>query len=248
MNNTFLNKNELNSINTAYEAEYSHIFEHINPVLNAERFTEENQTINFFNALKKIYGEENIYAWFEYPWKIDGVTFGNNKKSSYRFDAVIFVKNKNNDKGNLLIVEAKCLRGDTKYTAINSDFCRILGCNSKLERHTNNTNKKLIKLHISKDKIENIYTVILADYWKKRSAKFYKNINERWMQINDNKQNDLFDKFQNTVQNAYKKNYTDTPLWNEPIHVKDIKDTNNKYYLLTLFSKINNYTEIFDFM
>ena len=72
-----------------YRDEYERIFKMIYPENHAERFTEENQTLNFYNAIRRVY--KDTVSWFEYPWRIDGVTFAEKKSSSKRFDGVIYV-------------------------------------------------------------------------------------------------------------------------------------------------------------
>lgn len=233
---------KLDKIYEQYEKEYENIFKYISPAKIAERFTEENQTLNFYNAVRSIYPE--TVAWFEYPWKVKGVTSGDVKSSSKRFDAVIYVKEINA----MLIVESKCLRYDSKYKAINKDFCRILGCN-----YTDNNN---IQSFTTSDKIiirtnqitpTNVYSVILADYWNKPSAKSYKNIQNFWTKEIDNKSGyELFDKFKENIEKAKINRYIDAPDWK--VIPKGNETFPNKYYLLTLIAKINNPDTIYDFI
>lgn len=251
-----MEKSILNDIYENYKNEYNHIFEYINPIYHAERFTEENQTVNFCNALKEVFGKENIYTWFEYPWKIHGVTFGSEKNSSCRFDAVVFIKNQDNDKGNLLIIESKCLRSDSKYIAIRNDFCRILGCkinndnNCDLEQFTDNKteNKKLIDIHILEDKIDNVYAVILADYWYKPRAQKYRDIQKRWNKNFCGEKKDLFDDFKDTITIAINSNLiNELDCKPHKISIQN-NQTKKEYFLLTLIARINNPKTIYHFI
>ena len=112
---------KLDKIYEQYEKEYTNIFTHISPVENAERFTEENQTLNFYNAVRSTY--PNTVAWFEYPWKLNKTT------PPKRFDAIILSKDEETSKTILFIVEAKCLRSNKKHQAMRKDFLRTIGKN-----------------------------------------------------------------------------------------------------------------------
>ena len=236
-----MEKLKLDKIYEKYEAEYKNVFRYISPIENAERFTEENQTLNFYNAVRAVYPE--TVAWFEYPWKVDGVTFGKEKNSSNRFDAVIYIE----DINTLLIVEAKCLRYDSKYEAINNDFCRILGYHDK---HNNGmqrfTTKEKIKIHTKEFIPTKVYAVILADYWYKPKATKYVGIQNFWNDDYKSKSNyQLFDYFKNNVYKAYNNGYIENPDWE--VLPKDKNNFPDKYYLLTMIGEIKDSEEIYTF-
>ena len=148
-----MENNKLKKIYEKCEQEYTNIFRYISPIENAERFTEENQTLNFYNAVRSIY--PNTVAWFEYPWK------PNKTSPPKRFDAIILSKDEKTSKTILFIVEAKCLRSNKKHQAIKKDFLRTIG-----KDENGNTFTDSIRIHTSCP--TEVYTVILADYWNKK--------------------------------------------------------------------------------
>ena len=237
---------DLVNIYNYYTKEYEKIFNHILPINHAERFTEENQTLNFFNAVRKVHA--SAVAWFEYPWNVKGVTFGKEKSSSKRFDAIIYIEKLNV----LLIVESKCLRNQNKYKAITNDFCRTLGrygyrddeeiCDFK---PFVGTDKKL-NIHLNGNKPAKVYSVILADYWHKPKATTYKNIHTHWKIDTDNNYQgtDYYSKFLGIINEASETGIISTP---ETQVLQISNSLLDKYHLLTMIAEIKKPNTIYDF-
>ena len=78
-------KAEIKKILDVYYKEYKNIFNVFG--FSSDRFTEENQTVNFCRAVQKIC--EDALVWYEYPWVNDVVK--NERKSNSRFDEVIYL-------------------------------------------------------------------------------------------------------------------------------------------------------------
>lgn len=235
---------KLKEIYEAYILEYEKIFKYISPANHAERFTEENQTLNFFNAVRKVH--ESAVAWFEYPWKVKGITFGKKKNSSKRFDAIIYIEKLNV----LLIVESKCLRNQNKYKAMTNDFCRTLGrfgyiegendCDfsSFVEKH------EKIKIHLNGKNPAKVYTVILADYWHRPGATTYKEIHNYWNNKNNYKGTNYYSKFLGILKEATKTGIITVP----EMQVSQLKNSlSDKYHLLTMIAEIKEPNTIYDF-
>ncbi len=152
---------EWGKIHEHYYKAYDRIFECLDFSKKPDRFTEENQVVNFCEAVKSVYLKDAI-CWYEYPWS-PSKSAHKKKNSGNRFDAVVYIPSIKA----LLIVEAKCLRKTTKYESITNDLMRV--CEQKNEQIT-----------LVQDKcIENIYVVILADYWKKTKGP-QKDILDQW--------------------------------------------------------------------
>lgn len=235
---------KLKEIYEAYKLEYEEIFKYISPANHAERFTEENQTLNFFNAVRKVH--ESAVAWFEYPWNVKGITFGKKKNSSKRFDAIIYIEKLNV----LLIVESKCLRNQNKYKAMTNDFCRTLGrfgyiegendrdFSSFVEKH------EKIKIHLNGKNPAKVYTVILADYWHRPSATTYKEIHNYWNNKNNYRGTDYYSKFLCIINEASETGIISTP---ETQVLQISNSLLDKYHLLTMIAEIKEQNTIYDF-
>lgn len=235
---------KLKEIYEVYKLEYEKVFNHILPINHAERFTEENQTLNFFNAVRKVH--ESAVAWFEYPWNVKGVTFGKEKSSSKRFDAIIYIEELNA----LLIIESKCLRNQNKYKAMTNDFCRTLGrCGYRDDEEICDftpfveTDNKL-KIHLNGKKPAKVYSVILADYWYKPKATTYKNIHNYWKNKNNYKGTDYYSKFLGILKEATETGIVSTP---ETQVLQISNSLLDKYHLLTMIAEIKEPNTIYDF-
>lgn len=143
----------IRNIIDTYYAEYEKVFSYFDFSEKADRFTEENQTVNFCQAVKAEFPE--AVTWYEHPFQADGAT--------NRFDAVVYIKEINS----LLIVEAKCLRKHSKYEAMYHDLERI--CKYK--------NRDISIFNAAEP---TIYAVILADYWRKPKATYYCGLLRDW--------------------------------------------------------------------
>ena len=201
--------NKIKDILKMYYDEYKNIFKIFD--FSADRFTEENQTVNFCRAVQKEC--EGALVWYEYPWENEEIK--NLRKSKSRFDAVIYLPKENA----LIIVESKCLRHKGKYEAMYNDLKRIIN---------ENNNVKI------KNKIETVYAVILADYWSKGERSQYHNLQNYWkndVDTNALKQdkNKLFNKF---VELTTEK--LENPIWN----CKGKLIENKNYFLLSVIGKI----------
>ena len=163
-------KDKIKEILDAYYEEYKKIFDVFG--FSSDRFTEENQTVNFCRAVQKEC--EGALVWYEYPWENEKIK--NIRKSKSRFDAVIYLPKENS----LIIVESKCLRHKGKYEAMYNDLKRIIN---------ENNNVKI------KNKIETVYAVILADYWSKGEKAQYHNLQNHWKNGHKQDENEWFNKF-----------------------------------------------------
>ena len=184
-----MNKDKIQKILDAYHKEYENIFNVFD--FSVDRFTEENQTVNFCRAVQKEC--KGALVWYEYPWENEEIK--NLRKSKSRFDAVIYLPKENA----LIIVESKCLRHKGKYKAMHSDLNRII---------SENKNVKI------KNTIETVYAVILADYWSKRENSQYYNLQNYWKEGVDTKglkqdENEWFNKFVELTAEKLK-----DPNWN----------------------------------
>lgn len=208
---------KLDTILEKYYLNYNNIFEHLDPrLLSAKtkeeinRFNEENQTINFCNAIQQECADAVV--WYEFPWRIDGIKNGNQKISSNRFDAVVYLtKNKS-----LLIIEAKCLRKPSKYDDMHTDLKRICGKGD------------FSSIQANFPEFNDVYAVILADYWKKKSGD-YKDIVSSWNSKNTDK---VLVDFTTDVND-----YLDDAKW-ESSTLERFGEKYKDYYLLTLIGKI----------
>ncbi len=215
-----MEKFNLDKIYKQYETEYKNIFRYISPADNAERFTEENQTLNFYNAVRSTY--PNTFAWFEYPWKPDKTS------PPKRFDAIIFSKDEETSKTILFIVEAKCLRSNKKHHAMRKDFLRTIGKDENKKTFTDS-----IRIHTLCP--TEVYTVILADYWNKQNCV----VNNNWLEHSKNCDKPKFQDFINLVKENSPS--IEKPSWNV------ISLLESKYHLLTMVAKIKHPQDIFKF-
>lgn len=230
-----------------YKEEYEKIFKIIYPENHAERFTEENQTLNFYNAIRSIY--KDTIAWFEYPWRIDGVTFAEEKSSSKRFDGVVYVP----ELDSMFIVEAKCLRNKNKYEAMADDLCRILGmygseCPEGKKPSDSFTEVGKVKIHTDRKVPRKVYAVILADFWCKSRSRTYRKIDKHW-ETEESRQaygvKDNYFNFLEILKKAEAFGIIKTPEC-KALSLEN-KNLGEKYKLLTLIAEIKNPTEIYDF-
>ncbi len=203
-------KNKIQKILDAYHEEYENIFKVFD--FSVDRFTEENQTVNFCRAVQKECA--GALVWYEYPWENEEIK--NLRKSKSRFDAVIYLPKEKA----LIIVESKCLRHKGKYEAMHSDLERII-----------NENKN-VKI---KNKIETVYAVILADFWngKRKNSQYY-NLQNYWKEGVDTKElkqdeKKWFDKFVDLTNNNL-----ENPDWNCKENLID----NKNYHLLSVIGKV----------
>ncbi len=230
-----------------YKEEYERIFKIIYPENHAERFTEENQTLNFYNAIRRVYND--TIAWFEYPWRIDGVTFAAEKSSSKRFDGVIYVP----ELESMLIVEAKCLRNKNKYIAMTDDFCRILGmygseCPAGKKPSDSFTDIGKVKIHTGGKIPRKVYAVILADFWCNDRARTYRKIDNFWETEESREAYGVKDNYFNFLEFLKKSEAFDLVKAPECKALSlENKTLGEKYKLLTLIAEIKNPTEIYDF-
>ena len=237
MPNTFTD--QIDNILSNYYAEYERIFNVFDFSDNPDRFTEENQTVNFCRAVQSVFPDAVV--WYEYPFKpvpeeyqdtakCQTCDYRNQSKkdspkkaSSNRFDSVIYIPSCQT----LLIVEAKCLRKHSKYEAMYNDLARICA-----QKDTN------IKLH--NQEITSIYAVILADYWKKgKHAQYYMYILSDWKKgLSDHYvgKESCFRCFKEcSVKNLDKVNQYWDPPHSSPV---PYSFSNSNYHLLSLIGKI----------
>ncbi len=149
-----MTKQDWNDIHDNYYQAYNDIFNYLDFSGKADRFTEENQVVNFCEAVKSVFPD--TICWYEYPWKPKS---GDSK----RFDAVLYIPKKKA----LLVLEAKCLRHSGKYQAMTNDLIRVC--------EKNNTDQIKLNSKYSKSKT---YVVILADYWDKGGKN---NTHQEWV-------------------------------------------------------------------
>lgn len=204
-------KNNLRKILEAYHNEYKKLFEIFD--FSADRFTEENQTVNFCRAVQSVY--EDAVVWYEYPWKNDVVK--NERQSSSRFDAVIYLPNET-----LVVVEAKCLRHKDKYLAMKGDLERIIS------HHEN--------VVLRDYTIKTVYAVILADFWnsKKSTAQFH-DLQKYW-NASPNKDKLVQDEGKMFSQFAEVAGELSNPQWN--YKECSIESKKKYYYLLSMIGKV----------
>ena len=214
----------IEEIKKSYCQKYNEIFNYMDPRLEADRFNEENQTVNFCRALQEIYNDAIV--WYEYPWKTEKKV-DNIKDSCNRFDAVVYCHNEKF----LFIIEAKCLRKKSKYEALNIDLERICGKNN----YKRNGNKVIINI----PKPKKIYSVILADYWHCEKSRSFKDIHKKWNNLIETN-NDEFAIFKKHVQN-----WIAEPIWiiSEP---KTFAKYEN-YYLMAMIGEIKNVENLYTF-
>lgn len=219
-----MNKKFIETIKDEYCKKYNNIFEYMDPRIEADRFNEENQTVNFCRTMQEIY--KDAIVWYEYPWKTEKKE-DNIKDSCNRFDAVVYCPNEEI----LFVIEAKCLRKKSKYEALNVDLERICG-KKDYERKGN-------KVIINIPKPKKIYSVILADYWNCKNSRNFKNTNLRWNENLDN----ITDEF--AVFKSHVQSWITEPVWiiSEP---KTFAKYEN-YYLMAMIGKINNSEELYTF-
>lgn len=238
---------KFHEINNYYRDEYERIFKMIYPENHAERFTEENQTLNFYNAIRRVY--KDTVSWFEYPWRIDGVTFAEKKSSSKRFDGVIYVP----ELDYMFVVEAKCLRNKNKYVAMTDDFCRILGmygseCPEGKKPSDSFTDIGKVKIHTGGKIPRKVYAVILADFWSNDRARTYRETDNFW-ETEEARQaykvKDNYFRFLEIVRKAETDNLIKIPEC-KTLTLKN-KNLGEKYKLLTMIAEIKNPTQIYDF-
>jgi len=203
-------ENEIKAILETYYEEYKNIFKIFD--FSADRFTEENQTVNFCRAVQKEC--EGALVWYEYPWENEKIK--KQRKSKSRFDAVIYLPKEKA----LIIVESKCLRHKRKYEAMYKDLERIIDKNNNVK----------IKNEI---KPKTVYAVILADYWSKGEKSQYHNLQTYWKKDADTNalkqdKNKLFDEFVLTTKNL------ENPNWNCSGELIE----NKNYFLLSVIGKI----------
>lgn len=141
-----------------YYEEYEKVFSCFDFSEKADRFTEENQTVNFCQAVKRRFPDAVV--WYEYPFPGD--------KYANRFDAVIYIPEENC----LLIVEAKCLRHTKKYIATCNDLKRICERGREGIKLVNNSHPT-------------VYAVILADYWASERKRTFLNVLQDWEKAPD---------------------------------------------------------------
>lgn len=208
-----------------YCNEYAKIFKYMDPRIEANRFNEENQTVNFCRSIQSIFNDAIV--WYEYPWKTKDIAKGNTKNSCYRFDAVIYIPSKQS----LFVIEAKCLRKKTKYEAMNKDLERLCGKLTELE----NGEKVLINIPNPK----NIYAVILADYWLHPNARSFKATNTEWCK-NKSASDIEFKTFKDNINN-----WLCDPEW----YISDTENFANykNYYLMAIIGQIKNPKGIYTF-
>ena len=139
-----------------YYEEYDKVFSSFDFSEKAERFTEENQTVNFCQAVKRKFS--GAVVWYEYPFP--------GEKYANRFDAVIYIPEENC----LLIVEAKCLRHTKKYIAMYRDLKRICQRGREEVKLVNNSQPT-------------VYAVILADYWTWEKKHTFLNVLQDWQKV-----------------------------------------------------------------
>lgn len=237
MPNTFTD--QIDNILSNYYAEYERIFRVMDFCNQPDRFTEENQTVNFCRAVQRVFPDAVV--WYEYPFtplpmegqgaeKCKGCRYTNkrNKKdkekaSSNRFDGVIYIPSCQI----LLIIEAKCLRSHSKYEAMYNDLARIC-----MQRDTN--------ISLRGQKVSHIYAVILADYWKKGSrAQNYVHILEDWKEESSGcyvGKESCFQCFKNCAAEGLD---TDDQYWRPNQNATTpYSFQNGKYHLLSLVGKI----------
>lgn len=218
-----MDKTIIEEIKNSYCQKYNEIFKYMDPRLEADRFNEENQTVNFCRTLQEIYNDAIV--WYEYPWKTEKKE-GNKKDSCNRFDAVVYCPEEF-----LFVIEAKCLRKKSKYEALNIDLERICG----KKGYERNGNKVIINI----TKPKKIYSVILADYWHCKKSRSFKDIHTKW---NDNIEtnNDKFARFKNNVQSWIAK-----PIW----IISDLKTfaKYENYYLMAMIGEIENAENLYTF-
>lgn len=150
-----LRKEAIEEILSYYYNEYNRVFACFDFSGKADRFTEENQTVNFCRAVKEKYPE--AVTWYEHPFA--------GENGTKRFDAVVYIKEINS----LLIVEAKCLRKHSKYEAMYNDLERI--CKYKNQ-----------DISIFGAANPTVYAVILADHWYKTHGIYYTDLLRNWKQ------------------------------------------------------------------
>lgn len=203
MQNTFTD--QIDNILSNYYAEYERIFNVFDFSDNPDRFTEENQTVNFCRAVQSVFPDAVV--WYEYPFN------GNDYKN--RFDAVIYIPACHS----LLIVEAKCLRKDSKYRAMLNDLNRI--CISD--------NYTQIKLN---GQIDTTYGIILADFWYKSGRHAYKKTLNGWCETTSVEYTEKEQPFIDFRTNA--STYLENRRWDK----KDFSAHRENYHLLSLIGKI----------
>ncbi len=215
----------LASVFNEYCNEYSKIFKYMDPRIEANRFNEENQTVNFCRAIQNVFNDAIV--WYEYPWKTKDITKNKQKNSCYRFDAVVYIP----DKKALLVIEAKCLRKKSKYEAMNKDLERLCGKSTELD------NGKKVLINIPKP--EKVYAVILADYWQHPNARAFKTTNKEWSK--NEKASDIeFKIFKDNVNNW---------LCNSEWHISESQKFNDykNYYLMAMVGQIEKAKDIYTF-
>jgi hypothetical protein len=208
MGESTMEETSIGQILTHYYEEYEKVFSCFAFSEKADRFTEENQTVNFCQAVKRKYPDAVV--WYEYPFPGD--------KYANRFDAVIYIPEKNC----LLIVEAKCLRHTRKYIAMKNDLVRIC------ERGRQNINLKDSSIQPA------VYAVILADYWASKQKYSFINVLQDWEKKSKDDIVSVETEFKKFKDYAFE-HLVQWPDWKvKPI----LASNNKEYHLLTLIGEV----------
>lgn len=205
-----MNQETIDQILQLYYAQYRTIFTCFDFSAKADRFTEENQTVNFCQAVRGVF--QDAVVWYEYPFP--GDEFAN------RFDGVVYIPETNC----LLMIEAKCLRHAKKYDAMHNDLLRICQRGGQ-DVVLKNANAK-----------PTVYAVILADYWSSKKKRTFANVLQDWKKNSIEgivSEEEAFRAFKSDALS-----HLHQPLaWSvEPIH----KSGRKEYHLLTLIGEVKS--------